>query len=203
MWQIATASASEASCGDGTASRPSSSLIIWPTCCFSARPKPTTARLISAGVYSAIETPRPAPASSAAPRAGRGEQRDAARVPEAQRAADVLGVKDVLYSDAVGPAVSEQRDQAGVDDVEPLGESRCRGRGQRAADDQAVTAAVGLDAAVAGTLGPGIDPEYSHANDASISFSSMSAFVHTFFVSSCSSSISINLIICCAVLPSS
>src|SRR5581483_10985113 len=35
-WQMATASASEASCGVGTALRPSSSLIIWPTCCFSA-----------------------------------------------------------------------------------------------------------------------------------------------------------------------
>ena len=37
-WQIATASASAASCGDGGFGRPSSSLIICCTWCFSARP---------------------------------------------------------------------------------------------------------------------------------------------------------------------
>src|SRR5439155_2601618 len=68
-WQMATAIASAASCGVGGASRPSSSFTICPTCCFSARPKPTTARLISAGVYSAIGTPAAAAASSATPRA--------------------------------------------------------------------------------------------------------------------------------------
>ena len=41
-----------------------------------------------------------------------------------------------------------------------------------------------LDAAVAGALGAGIDPEDLHANEASISFSSMSAFDQTFLVSS-------------------
>ena len=65
-----------------------------------------------------------------------------------------------------------------------------RGRGPLSApaDDEAMTAADGLDAAVAGALGAGIDPEDLHANEASISFSSMSAFDQTFFVSSCSSS---------------
>ena len=58
------------------------------------------------------------------------------------------------------------------------------GAAQGAADDQAVTAAVRLDAAVTGALGAGIDPEDLHANEASISFSSMSALDQTFFVSS-------------------
>ena len=94
----AIATASAASCGDGAASSPSSSFTICPTCCFSARPNPTTARLISAGVYSAIGTPR---------RRGR-QQRDAARVPELERAANVLGVEDVLDGDAVRPALFER-----------------------------------------------------------------------------------------------
>ena len=58
------------------------------------------------------------------------------------------------------------------------------GAGERAADDEMVTAAVGLDAAVPGALGAGIDPEDLHANEASISFSSMSAFDQTFLLSS-------------------
>ncbi len=86
---------------------------------------------------------------------------------------------------------------------QPFGKSRVGGGGKRTADDEAVAAAVGLDAAVARALGAGIDPEDLHANDASISFSSMSAFVQTFFVSSCSSSASISLTICCAGRPSS
>jgi hypothetical protein len=66
---MATASASAASCGDGTADSPSSSLTICCTCGFSARPWPTTARLISAGVYSKTGTPASTAASIATPRA--------------------------------------------------------------------------------------------------------------------------------------
>ena len=58
------------------------------------------------------------------------------------------------------------------------------GGGKRAADDHSVAAARRFDAAVAGALRAGIDPENLHANEASISFSSMSAFDHTFLVSS-------------------
>src|SRR5260221_13476790 len=68
-WQMATARASAASWGAGAASRPSNNLIIAPTCAFSARPKPTTARLISAGEYSATVSPAWDAASSATPRA--------------------------------------------------------------------------------------------------------------------------------------
>ena len=46
-------------------------------------------------------------------------------------------------------------------------------------DDQAVARPVGLDAAVAGALGAGIDAEDPHASEASISFSSMSKFDQT------------------------
>ena len=97
----------------------------------------------------------------------------------------------------------QQLAQPGVDGLQLLGECRAGGTAQEPADDEAVTAAVGLDAAVAGALGAGIDPENLHANDASISFSSMSAFDQTFFVSSWSSAASISLTICCAGLPSS
>ena len=50
--------------------------------------------------------------------------------------------------------------------------------------DDPVARSVGLDAAVAGALGPGIDPEDSHASEASISFSSMSKFDQTCCTSS-------------------
>ena len=68
-WQMATASASAASCGDGTAgSRAAASPSAAPAC-FSARPYPTTARLISAGVYSTTGRPASTAASIATPRA--------------------------------------------------------------------------------------------------------------------------------------
>ena len=66
---MATASASAASCGVGTRASFSSSFTICWTCGFSARPVPTTARLISAGVYSNTATPASTAASMATPRA--------------------------------------------------------------------------------------------------------------------------------------
>ena len=152
----------------------------------------------------------------------RGEQRDAARVPQLQRAAHVLGEEDVLDRDALGAVPFEQLLQAGVNREQPFRKCRAGGSGQDAAGDEAVTAARGFDAAVAGAFRAGIDPENSHflsggfarrsrsarrrpghASDASISFSSMSAFDQTFLVSSCSSMASISLTICCAGFPSS
>jgi hypothetical protein len=47
-----------------------------------------------------------------------------------------------------------------------------------------VAAAVGVDAAIPGAHGAGIDPENPHASEASISFSSTSKFDQTFLVSS-------------------
>ena len=78
----------------------------------------------------------------------------------------------------------EQRRQAGVNRFSLSGKG-ARGRErERPADHQPVAAALAFDAAVAGAGGAGIDPEDLHANEASISFSSMSAFDHTFLVSS-------------------
>ena len=86
---------------------------------------------------------------------------------------------------------------------QPFGERGACGCGKHAADNEAMAAARRFDAAETRALGAGIDPEDLHANEASISFSSMSAFDHTFLVSSCSSIASISLTICCAGLPSS
>ena len=105
--------------------------------------------MISAGVYSHDRHAR----------RRRGEQRDAAGVPELQRAAHVLGVEDVLDGDAVGPVLGEQRDEPGVNEEQAVGKSADGRRGERAAGDETVTAAVGVDAAVARALGSGIDPE--------------------------------------------
>src|SRR5579864_2105727 len=70
--QSARARASAAS-GDRAAPPPapgpSSSLTILATWTLSARPLPVTADLTSAGLYSAISTPRPASTASSAPRA--------------------------------------------------------------------------------------------------------------------------------------
>jgi hypothetical protein len=59
-----------------------------------------------------------------------------------------------------------------------------RGTREGTAHDERLAAADPLDAAIAGALRAWIDPEDSHANEASISFSSMSAFDQTFFESS-------------------
>ena len=77
------------------------------------------------------------------------------------------------------------------------------GNRDRAADDQPMAAAVALHASVAGARRAGIDPKDFHASEASISFSSMSKFDQTCCTSSWSSSASISLTICWAVLPSS
>ena len=97
---------------------PSSSLTICCTCGFSARPYPTTARLISAGVYS--KTGRPA--------CDGGKHRDASRVAQLQRASHVPRVEDVLDGHAVRPVFGEQCDQPGVDVQQLVGK-----RAQRAA----------------------------------------------------------------------
>ena len=88
--------------------------------------------------------------------------------------------------------------------AKPFGERlRAAGGDNRAARDERVPRAVGVDATVAGADRAGIDPEHPHASEASISFSSTSKFDQTFFVSSYSSSASISFSICWACLPSS
>src|SRR6185436_11595097 len=97
----------------------------------------------------------------------------------------------------------EQCRESCVDVLQLFRERRTGGSRYRSVDDEMVTAAERVDAAVPGALGAGIDPEDLHANEASISFSSISAFDQTFLLSSCSSRASISLIICCACFPSS
>ena len=89
--------------------------------CFSARPYPTTARLISAG---AVLDHR---------QAGFGgrEQRDAARVAELERAAHVLRIENVLDRDALGTWRASKRGQPAVNDQSAFPET-WRGRGRQA-----------------------------------------------------------------------
>ena len=102
-----------------------------------------------------------------------------------------------------GAAFGQQLHEAAMNLEQLLGERRGGGRADGAARDDPVARSVGLDAAVAGALRPGIDAKDSHASEASISFSSMSKFDQTCCTSSWSSRASISLTICCAGLPSS
>ena len=110
-------------------------------------------------------------------------------------------MEQVFEGDHVRPALPEEPGQVGVDDAETFGE-RGAGRGRDgAAGDEGVAPAVGLDAAVTGAHGPRVDAEDPHASEASISFSSMSAFDQTCCTSSWSSSASMSFTICVASRP--
>ena len=61
------------------------------------------------------------------PRLRRRQQRDAARVPELQRAAHVARVEDVLDRDAVRAVRGEQRREPGVDVLQLVGKRRAGG----------------------------------------------------------------------------
>src|SRR5262249_17964315 len=125
-----------------------------------------------------------------------GEHRDAARVAELERAARVDGVKQILNGDSVRTAFAEQCREPRVNDKKFLGKCSRRRRLDGAAGNQRVARSVGLDAAVTGALGPGIDAEDDHASEASISFSEMSKFDEMFCTSSWSSRASISFTIC-------
>ena len=131
------------------------------------------------------------------------EHRDAARVPQLQRASRVDGVKQILDGDDIGPVPAHQGAELGVDDFEFFGKGTGGGDRDGAAGDHPMAAAIALHASVSGARRAGIDPEDFHASEASISFSSMSKFDHTCCTSSWSSSASISFTICWAVLPSS
>ena len=132
-----------------------------------------------------------------------GQHRDAAGVAQLQRAAGVDGVKQILDGHDVGTMAREQGAELDVDDSEFFGKGIGGGDRNGAAGDHPMAAAIALHASVAGARRAGIDPKHPHASEASISFSSMSKFDHTCCTSSWSSRASINLTICCAVLPSS
>src|SRR5688572_29682627 len=129
------------------------------------------------------------------------EQRNAARVPQLERAARVDRVKHALDGDAVGPRLRVQRNELAVDTGKARGKCVSGSGGNGAAGHEAMTAAVRLHAAVAGAFGAGIDADNSHAREASISFSSMSKLAHTCCTSSWSSRASINFNMTEASLP--
>ena len=99
MWQIATASASATSCGDGDGVEAEQQLH-----------HRLHLLLLGAAVadHRALDLRR-AVLDDRIAASRRGEQRDAARVPELERAAHVLRVEDVLDRDAVGAVPLEQR----------------------------------------------------------------------------------------------
>src|SRR5262249_56733023 len=99
--------------------------------------------------------------------------------------------------------LGEERGEPRVDVEELVGKRGQPGRANGAARDDTVARPVGLDAAVAGAVGAGVDAEDPHASEASISFSEMSKFDETFCTSSWSSSSPISFTICCTGLPSS
>ena len=78
----------------------------------------------------------------------------------------------------------EQRRELAVDDRQLVGKRGAGPGADGAAQHQLMTAAVAVDAAVAGAVGAGVDAEHPHASEASISFSSMSKFDHTCLTSS-------------------
>src|SRR5262249_38289257 len=138
-----------------------------------------------------------------APRLDGREHRDAAGVPEPQRAPHVGRVEQILDGDAIGTALGEQHCELAMDPGQPQGKGLGGAGADRPAGHETMPAAVGLHAPVAGAPGARIDAEDSHAREASISFSSMSKLAQTCWTSSWSSSASISLNICCASLPCS
>ena len=114
----------------------------------------------------------------------RGEHGHTARVPEFQRASHVVGVKQVFDGDAVRAPPREKLGELPVNPGETLRKGVAGERREGAAGDELMAPTVGLHATVAGALGAGVDAKDPHASDASISFSSMSKFAHTFCTSS-------------------
>lgn len=131
-----------------------------------------------------------------------GEQRDTTRVSQLKGRASVFGMEQVLNRDTRGLRLGEQAFQMVMNEVEAVGEHGPRRGRNRAATDKTMPGAVGLDAPITCARRARIDPEDSHASEASMSFSSKSALVQTLRVSSQSSSASMSFIICCTVLPS-
>jgi hypothetical protein len=133
----------------------------------------------------------------------RRQHRHAAGVTQFEGAADVGGVEQAFDGHDRRPALMQLCGQGVVDSGQPGREVGAAGGGNRPAGHETMAPTVGLDAPVAGALGAGVDAEDPHASEASISFSSMSKFDHTFCTSSWSSTASISRSICAASLPSS
>ena len=106
-WQIATASASAASCGDGRRLEPQQQLHHL-----------LHLRLLGAAVADDRELDLGRRVfDDRQPGLNGREHGDAARVPQHERASHVAGMKQILDDDAVRPAGLEQPDQAVVDEL--------------------------------------------------------------------------------------
>ena len=103
----------------------------------------------------------------------------AAHVSKLQRASGIHGRKQILDGQRIWIAYLDQPRNLAMNGQQLVCKRRGAAGGDGTAGHQAVAGPVGLDAAVTGAVGPGIDPQDSHARDASISFSSMSKFDHT------------------------
>jgi hypothetical protein len=112
------------------------------------------------------------------------KDRHASGVSELQGAAHVGGVEKVFDRDALRLAAPDDAGELAIDDREAIREGAGVARANGAAEHQPMPATVGIDAAIAGPLGAGVDTEHSHASEASISFSSISKFDQTCWTSS-------------------
>ena len=126
---------------------------------------------------------------------------NAPSVTELQRAADVGRVKQVFDRNPFGLAVANQDGELTMDRRKTIRKAAGLVRANGATGDEAMPPAIAIDAAIARAIRTGVDAEYPHASEASISFSSMSKFDHTCCTSSWSSSTSISLTICDASFP--
>src|SRR5262249_33268672 len=89
----------------------------------------------------------------------RGEQRDAARVAEAQRAPDVLRVEDVLDGDAVRPVLGDEIGETRMDDEEAIGKQAARRSGRTTEGGEPVRPAAPPAPPVPRTPATGTNPE--------------------------------------------
>jgi hypothetical protein len=113
----------------------------------------------------------------------RGEHGHTAGMTELQRTPRVNRMEDILNCHALGAAIRQQNGEFSMDAGEALGKGR-RAGGDRTTRNESMASSIGLHATIAGAYGARIDAEYSHASDASISFSSMSWFAQTCCTSS-------------------
>ena len=174
-WQIATASASATSCGDGGRVEPEQQLHHL-----------LHLRLLGAAVADdrALDLRRRVLDDRAARFRRPPAARRRARARASARCARCLAWKMFSTATQSGRHSASSATQAGVNVLQRSGKVARAGAASAPQIDETVAAAGPLDAAVSRALGAGIDPEDLHANEASISFSSMSAFDHTFLVSS-------------------
>ena len=107
------------------------------------------------------------------------EHQHTPNVPELQGALDVLGVEEIFDGNGLWLVACQQVGQPAMDRTKFLRKGRAARRRERSTVDDPVAAAARLYAAKSGALGTGVNPENSHASNASISFASISKLDQT------------------------